>query len=159
MLGNAATGCKFIPADRSCSLHLDIEIKTADLATASHGTRWTNIVKEHSKLLKDMRSDFAGVECAAGYTLLQAHVETHSRYWLDRCLRQSSQEVLNACWTVNVSLSFGGSMKLLVYEIAESFAVENWRYIMGEVVAGTPLTSPEDRFRIRSLMLYTKQMR
>jgi hypothetical protein len=28
----------------------------------------------------------------------------------------------------------GGSMKLLVYEIAGFFAVENWRDIMGEVI-------------------------
>jgi hypothetical protein len=63
MLGNPATGCEFIHADRTCSLYFDIELKTADPATAGYGTRWTNTVKEHSKLLKDMHTpDFEGRE-------------------------------------------------------------------------------------------------
>lgn len=49
----------------------------------------------------------------------------------------------------------GGYMKLLVYKIARSFGVENWCYILGQVVAGANQTCPDDRFRIRSLMLYT----
>jgi hypothetical protein len=47
-----------------------------------------------------------------------------------------------------------GSAKLHGYEIARSFAVDNWSYLMGQVLAGVLLTSQEDRFRIRSLMLY-----
>lgn len=46
---------EIIRADQSCWLYFDIEIKTADLAAAGHVSRWTNIMKEHSKLLKDMR--------------------------------------------------------------------------------------------------------
>jgi hypothetical protein len=85
---------EIIPAD-SLYFDIEIEIKATDLAIAGHGSRWTNVVKEHSKLLKDMwraheehiftvsdlyrdvgSADFAGVECAAGYTLLSTHVET-----------------------------------------------------------------------------------
>jgi hypothetical protein len=44
-------------------------------------------------------------------------------------------------------------MKLNMYEIARSFAVENWSYIM-EVAVYVLLDSQEDSFRIRGL-LYT----
>jgi hypothetical protein len=47
---------EIIPADQSCWHYFHIEIKTTDLVVAGHGTRWTNVVKEHSKLLKNMRS-------------------------------------------------------------------------------------------------------
>jgi hypothetical protein len=46
MLGNPATGCEFIPADRICLLYFDIELKTADPATAGYGIRWTKMEME-----------------------------------------------------------------------------------------------------------------
>jgi hypothetical protein len=36
-----------------------------------------------------------------------------------------------------------------------SFPEANWRHIVDHVVAGVRLTSPEERFRNRSLMVYT----
>jgi hypothetical protein len=88
---------------------LDIELKTADPATAGYGTRWKNIVKEHSKLLKDMHTPDSGGRGStirhAGYTLLETYVGAHSRYWLDRCLRQSSREVLDSLLPLGIQSS------------------------------------------------------
>jgi hypothetical protein len=174
---------EIIPADQNCWLYFDIEIKKVDLqAVAASRIRWTNVVREHCKVLDDMQSDlheehfinvstlyrdissddFTEAECAAGHTLLKAHVETFCRRVLD--IPDIGWTAVSGCRSKKFSIHAvckkffldlpSGSMKLLVYEIARSFAVENWRYIMGRIIAMEPMTSPEDRFRIRSVMLY-----
>jgi hypothetical protein len=80
------------------------------------------------------------------YYILSSAVEPrNSQSMLFVNLSLSSQFML----FVNLSLS----TRLWVHEDARR---SDWRYIMGQVVASAPLTSPEDYFfRISSLMVYT----